>query len=68
MPLGEGELPVRSMLSLLRSRNFGGFVAVDWEKMWHPEIEGPERALPHHVEVLREYRLTCERTPSSMTE
>lgn len=55
VPLGEGELPVRSMVSHLRARNFDGFIAVDWEKMWHPEIEGPERALPQHIAVLREY-------------
>jgi len=55
VPLGEGELPVKSMLSHLQARNFGGFVAVDWEKMWHPEIEGPEQALPQHIKVLREY-------------
>jgi glucosamine-6-phosphate deaminase len=32
-------------------------VSFEWEKRWHPEIEGPETALPHYVrwaaEVLR---------------
>lgn len=55
VPLGEGELPVQAMLSHLMARNFTGYVAVDWEKMWHPEIEGPEQSLPHHIAVLREY-------------
>jgi sugar phosphate isomerase/epimerase len=55
VPLGEGELPVRPMLAHLRSRNFDGFVAVDWEKLWHPDIEEPELALPHHAAVLRDY-------------
>lgn len=54
-PLGAGQLPVRAMLSHLKARNFRGYVAVDWEKMWHPQIEGPEQALPHHISVLREY-------------
>ena len=55
VPLGQGELPVKSMLSLLKLRGFKGSVAVDWEKMWHPEIEGPEQALPQHIAMLREY-------------
>ncbi len=55
VPLGEGELPVKAMVSHLLARNFAGYVSVDWEKMWHPEIEGPEKALPQHITVLREY-------------
>ena len=55
VPLGEGELPVRAMLKRLEARGFDGSVAVDWEKMWHPEIGEPEDALPQHLKVLREY-------------
>ena len=60
VPLGEGELPVQAMLSHLKARNFTGYVALDWEKMWHPEIAGPERALPHHAAVLRDYIETAK--------
>jgi hypothetical protein len=28
---------------------------VEWEKRWHPEIDEPELALPHEVEVLRRW-------------
>jgi sugar phosphate isomerase/epimerase len=55
VPLGEGELPVRAQLACLQARAFSGYVAVDWEKMWHPEIDGPDQALPQHIAVLREY-------------
>ncbi|MGH2530685.1 MAG: sugar phosphate isomerase/epimerase family protein [Thermomicrobiales bacterium] len=51
--LGEGELPVREMLSCLARRDFDGCVAVDWELMWHPEIAEPEEALPHFAAALR---------------
>jgi len=53
--LGEGEVPVREMLALLAGRGYQGWVSVEWEKRWHPEIEEPEVALPQHLEVLREW-------------
>lgn len=59
VPLGEGELPIRAMLSRLMARDFNGYVAVDWEKMWHPELAGPDEALPQHSAVLRAYAGTA---------
>jgi len=55
--LGEGELAphVRGALEHLARRRFSGFISVDWEKQWHPEIAGPEIALPHFANRLREY-------------
>lgn len=55
--LGEGELAssVRQAISLLARRGFDGYVSVDWEKQWHPEIAEPEVALPHFATTLRQY-------------
>lgn len=53
--LGEGEVPVREMLRLLADREYQGWVSVEWEKRWHPEIEEPEVALPQHLELLRKW-------------
>jgi sugar phosphate isomerase/epimerase len=53
--LGQGELPVLPAIRLLAQRGFDGAIAVDWEKMWHPEIDGPEIALPHFAAKLRAY-------------
>lgn len=55
--LGEGELAphVRQAMALMARRGFAGYVSVDWEKQWHPEIADPEVALPHFARVLREY-------------
>jgi sugar phosphate isomerase/epimerase len=52
--LGEGEVPVRGQLAALRRAGYNGYVAVEWEKKWHPEIEDPEVALPQHIAWLRE--------------
>jgi len=50
--LGEGEVPVREMLRLLYGGGYDGWISVEWEKRWHPEIEEPEVALPQHLSVL----------------
>jgi sugar phosphate isomerase/epimerase len=51
--LGKGEVPVREMLELLEGGGYPGWISVEWEKRWHPEIEEPEVALPQHLSVLR---------------
>lgn len=53
--LGEGEVPVREVVRALELRGYGGWVSVEWEKKWHPEIPDPEIALPQHVSQLRSY-------------
>jgi fatty-acyl-CoA synthase len=51
--LGEGEVPVAEQLRVLRQRGYEGYVSVEWEKKWHPEIPDPEVALPQHIRYLR---------------
>ncbi len=53
VPLGEGDVPVRDMLGLLFRGGYDGWVSVEWEKRWHPEIDEPETALPQHLRLLR---------------
>jgi sugar phosphate isomerase/epimerase len=50
--LGQGEVPVRDILRLLYGGGYEGWISVEWEKRWHPEIEEPEVALPQHLSVL----------------
>jgi sugar phosphate isomerase/epimerase len=50
--LGEGEVPVRQMLRLLAAGRYQGWISVEWERRWHPEIEEPEVALPQHLALL----------------
>jgi sugar phosphate isomerase/epimerase len=55
VPLGEGEVPVQEMLGLLAAGGYDGWISVEWEKYWHPEIEGAEIALPQHLKVLQKW-------------
>jgi sugar phosphate isomerase/epimerase len=50
--LDQGEVPVREILRLLYGGGYAGWISVEWEKRWHPEIEEPEVALPQHLSVL----------------
>lgn len=50
--LGDGEVAVREMLGLLSAGGYPGWISVEWERRWHPEIEPPEVALPQHLAVL----------------
>lgn len=52
--LGEGEIPVREQLEILRRQGYDGYVSVEWEKHWHPEIAEPEVALPQHIQWLHD--------------
>ncbi len=51
--LGAGEVPVREQLKLLEQHGYSGYVSVEWEKKWHPEIAQPEIALPQHIAWLK---------------
>lgn len=53
--MGEGELPVQGLIDCLRARNYDGYIAVDYQKMWHAYLDEPEVALPQQIEVLRHY-------------
>jgi sugar phosphate isomerase/epimerase len=53
--LGQGEVPCRQAVELLNREGYRGYISVEWEKKWHPEIEEPEVALPQHAAVLREW-------------
>lgn len=45
--LGEGNSPVKEALHVLKTGGYAGYYSFEWEKLWHPEIQEPEIALPH---------------------
>jgi sugar phosphate isomerase/epimerase len=47
--LGEGNSPVKEALHALKSGGYTGYYSFEWEKLWHPEIQEPEIALPHYA-------------------
>ncbi len=63
--LGQGDVPADRVVEAVEALGGERFLSFEWEKRWHPEIEEPEKALPHFVgwvaEELRGRRAT-ERT------
>ena len=57
--LGEGDVPIKEMLTLISQRSIPEvghpWISLEWEKRWHPEIAEPEVALPQYASRLREY-------------
>lgn len=43
------------MLETLKRHGWSGWVGVEWEKKWHPELADADEAMPQHAQVLRGY-------------
>ena len=41
--LNEGTVPLREACSALRHSGYDGYLFLEWEKQWHPELAEPER-------------------------
>ncbi len=52
--IGEGDIPMREMLACLAGTGYDGYLTLEWEKMWVPEIEEPEVAFPAFVKHMRQ--------------
>lgn len=52
--MGEGDVPLAQMIDLLRSSGYDGWISVEWEKRWHPEIADPEIVVPQYAHCMRE--------------
>ena len=50
---GEGDVPLAEMVALLAAGGYDGYLTLEWEKKWHPELADPEVALPAYAEYMR---------------
>ena len=53
--LGTGETPIFEAIDILYNGGYKGYYSFEWEKLWHPEIEAPEKAIAHYSKVMREH-------------
>jgi sugar phosphate isomerase/epimerase len=51
---GEGELPLRDSLKVLMDNGYDGWLTLEWEKRWQPDIAEPEVVFPHYVRTMRD--------------
>jgi sugar phosphate isomerase/epimerase len=50
---GEGDIPLRTMIDLLRASDYDGWLSLEWEKRWIPALLPPEEAFPAYAKALR---------------
>lgn len=53
--LGQGEVPVFAAINELVKDNYKGYYSFEWEKLWHPELAGPEISLAHYPKAMRDF-------------
>jgi fatty-acyl-CoA synthase len=58
VPAGDGDVPLAATLQALERAGYSGYISVEWEKKWHPELAEPEVALPQYMAWLRAYSRT----------
>jgi len=52
---GKGDVPVRRTVEVLVKNGYQGYINLEWEKTWIPDLEEPEVVFPHFAQVVREY-------------
>ena len=60
---GGGEFPARDCLHRLLADGYSGWFSLEWEKMWHPQIEVPEIAVRLFSQKFRELWKTVVPAP-----
>lgn len=53
--VGAGELPLAGILESLKGIDYQGFLSLEWEKLWHPEIEDSYLAIYQFVQKMRAF-------------
>ena len=51
---GEGDIPLLPILRTLEKDGYAGYVSLEWEKKWHPDLRDPEEEFPHFARYIRE--------------
>jgi sugar phosphate isomerase/epimerase len=51
--IGEGIFPFEEQIRVLKRIGYEGYLSIEWEKAWHPELDEPEVAFPGAIEFLK---------------
>jgi len=50
---GEGDVPTADAITALADTGYAGWLSFEWEKLWHPDLDDPDIALPRANQYLR---------------
>jgi sugar phosphate isomerase/epimerase len=51
--IGDGEIPLKDALRILKAAGFDGWLTFEWEKIWHPNLADPSVAFPEFITRIR---------------
>ncbi len=52
--VGKGTMPINKYCNLLSMANYSGYLSLEWEKQWHPELCEPEIAFVNYVNYMKD--------------
>lgn len=52
--VGEGEIPLKAIARTLRDDGYEGYISLEWEKRWHPELPDASIAYPDFIKLMSE--------------
>jgi sugar phosphate isomerase/epimerase len=58
VPLGTGTVPLREIGALLRDAGYDGWVSLEWERTWYPQVEPVTQVLPAARAWVQEFTRT----------
>ncbi|MCL2343844.1 MAG: sugar phosphate isomerase/epimerase [Firmicutes bacterium] len=50
---GKGDVPLKEVFTAFGGGKYDGWITFKWEKIWHPELEPAEIALPYFVDYMK---------------
>ena len=52
--MGDGVLPHKHILDVLKNGGYNGFLSLEWEIRWHPDLPDPDIAFPQYINYMKE--------------
>lgn len=56
--LGHGDVPIQEAIRALQADGYAGYLTLEWEKRWHPELDPPEITFAQYAEQMRAWLAT----------
>jgi len=56
---GQGAMPLLDIAAWLKEAGYDGWISIEWEKKWHPEIPDPEVAFPAYHTAMQAWLRCC---------
>lgn len=54
--MGEGDIPIKEMLSYLKSINYIGYISLEWVKRWSSDLSDAGIVIPKFAEFMQPYK------------